>query len=188
MIRMHHNSLFSVLLRKPWWVSAAIGITMGVVAAAVVSADWRIAASLVGFPFLVIAAIGLWRGRHVPGAAEVERTAQDARAMNWSAFADTLQAAFAHDGWTVQRADAPTHDFVLERGGRRMLVAARRWKSAHLGLEPLRALQGKREAEDIADALCIALGELSGPARTFAAQQGIAVWQAAELAQALRTK
>lgn len=188
MFRMHRNSLFSVLLRKPWWVSAAIGITMGVVATAVAPADWRGAASVIGFPFLVIAAIGLWRGRRVPTPAEVERTAQEARAMNWNAFADTVQAAFARDGWTVRRADASAHDFVLERGGRRMLVAARRWKSARMGLEPLRALQAVREAEDIADALCITLGDLSEPARRFAAQQRIAVWQAAELAQALRTR
>jgi restriction system protein len=67
-----------------------------------------------------------------------------------------------------------------------MLVAARRWKSAHLGLEPLRALQTAREASEAADALVIALGELSAPARQLAAAERVAVWQADELAQKLR--
>ncbi len=77
---------------------------------------------------------------------------------------------------------------MLERGGKRLLVAARRWKSARLGLEPLRALQAAREVDDGTDALCIALGEPSDPAPKFAAAQGIALWQAAEPALTLRRK
>jgi restriction system protein len=43
-----------------------------------------------------------------------------------------------------------------------------------------------REAAEAPDALCIALGELIDSAKPFAAEHRIAVWQAAELAQALR--
>ncbi len=187
-IRMHERSLFAQLLRKPWWVSAAIGVAIGLGAAALLPPDWRVPALLTGAPFLVIAGIALVRGYGQPGAAEVERCAQEARAQAWPAFADQLEQAFVRDGWSVQRVDKPSHDFVLERGGRRMLVAARRWKSAQLGLEPLRALQAAREAADGADALCIGLGELGDAARRFAAQQRVAVWQAPELAQALRRR
>jgi restriction system protein len=69
-----------------------------------------------------------------------------------------------------------------------MVVAARRWKSARVGLEALRALQAAREAREAPDALLIALGELTDTARPFAARHRIAVWQAAEIAQALRGK
>ena len=78
---------------------------------------------------------------------------------------------------------------MLERKGRRMFVSARRWKSARLGLETLRALQAAREAaeSDVAtDALCIGLGELTDTARPFAAKHRVTVWQAPEIAQALR--
>ena len=186
MIRMHRNALFAVLLRKPWWVSAAIGMAIGLLAAALVPEDWRGAALLTGLPFFVIAGMALVKGFKVPGAAEVERTAKAVRALAWPAFAGQLQQAFERDGWSVQRIDAASHDFVLERKGRRMLVAARRWKSAHLGLEPLRALQAAREAADGADALYVSLGEPSAAARRFAAAQRIAVWEAAERAQGLR--
>jgi restriction system protein len=70
-----------------------------------------------------------------------------------------------------------------------MHVSARRWKSAQTGLEALRTLQAAREAaeEDLVnDALVIALGPLSDSARAFAAEKRIAVWQAAEVAQALK--
>jgi restriction system protein len=65
-------------------------------------------------------------------------------------------------------------------------VSARRWKSARTGLETLRALQAAREAAEAHDALCIALGELTDTARPFAAAHRIAIWQANEIAQALR--
>lgn len=186
MIRPHQRSLFALLLRKPWWVSAAVGIGVGLAAAALAPADWRGVMLMTGLPFLVIAGIALVRGLGAPSAAEVEGTAQAARALAWPAFGQQLHDAFTRDGWTVRRVDAPSHDFRLERGAKVMLVAARRWKSAHLGLEPLRALQAARAADDGADALCIALGEPSDAARRFAAAERIAVWQATELAQALR--
>jgi restriction system protein len=106
--------------------------------------------------------------------------------MAWPAFSALLEQAFARDGWTVTRPRADSHDFVLERQGRRMMVSARRWKSAQTGLETLRTLQTAREQADVADALLIGLGELSDAARPFAASQRIAVWRAEELAQALR--
>ena len=90
------------------------------------------------------------------------------------------------DGYTVQRRNGAA-DFELERSGRRMLVSARRWKSARTGLEPLRDLQAARDAAEAPDALYIGLGELSeNAARLWAADHRIAVWQATELAQALR--
>ena len=67
-----------------------------------------------------------------------------------------------------------------------MLVSARRWKAARTGLEPLSELQAARDRAEAPDALCICLGELSEQAQAYAAQHRIAVWQAAELAQALR--
>jgi restriction system protein len=80
-------------------------------------------------------------------------------------------------------------DFVLERGNRRQFVAARRWKSAHIGVEPLRALQAAREAGDgdrVNDALYIGLGEPSEAARQLATAERIAVWRGDEIALALR--
>ena len=75
---------------------------------------------------------------------------------------------------------------MLERKGRRLLVCARRWKSARTGLEALRALQAAREATDAADALYIGLASLTETARLFASEHRIAIWHASELAHALR--
>lgn len=183
---MAKNSLFAVLLRNPWWVSAAIAAVLTTTALALLPVEYHIVGALSALPFWVIAVLAARRQWHLPSAAQVAQTAEELATLNWPTFADRLEATFQRDGWSVQRGKAEPVDFTLERQGRRMVVHARRWKSARLGLEGLRALQAAREQAEAPDALCICLGALSDTARPFAAQHRIAVWQAAELAQALR--
>ena len=190
---MAKNSLFAVLLRSPWWVSLAIAAAIGLAAMALLPPNWRGVALFSGSPFLVISAMAVWKQWHLPNAARVAQTRQAVAAMAWPAFSRLLEDAFKRDGYSVQPGTGAAVDFVLERKGRRMLVSARRWKSARLGLETLRALQAARDAAEadvatngVTDALCIGLGELTDTARPFAAANRVAVWQAPEIAQALR--
>lgn len=183
---MAKNSLFAILLRSPWWVSALIAVVLGLVGAALLPERFRVVGALSGFPFAVIAVISAWRRRNLPSAARIAQTQQAASTMAWPAFSALLEQAFERDGFTVRPIKAEGADFELERKGRRMIVSARRWKSARIGLEPLRALQAAREAAEAPDALYIGLGTVSENATPFAAEHRIAVWQAAELAEALR--
>jgi restriction system protein len=188
--KMAENSLFAILLRKPWWISAAIGVAIGLVGVALLPETLRAAGALGGFPFLVIGVVAAWRQSKLPSAARVAQTQQVVAAMAWPAFAALLEQALVRDGYSVRRGGSgDAADYVLERQGRRTLVSARRWKSARTGLEALRALQAAREAasDDLPnDALYIGLGELTDNARPFAAEKRIVLWQAAELAHALR--
>ncbi len=183
---MAKNSLFAILLRKPWWISLLIAVILGLLGTALLPETMRAVGPLTGAPFAVIAVIAAIRQRGLPSAARIEATQQAVAAMAWPAFAGLLEQAFVRDGYTVQRGNTAAADFVLDRQGRRMVVSARRWKSAHTGLEGLRAQQAARDAAEASDALYIGLGALSDSARAFAAGQRIAVWQVAELAQALR--
>jgi restriction system protein len=189
-LKMAKNSLFAVLLRSPWWASAAIGVVLGLLAAALLPPDLRAAGAVSGAPFFVIAALAAWKRRGLPSAQRIEATQQAVATMTWAAFEALLLQAFQRDGFELATGKPPAGvDFVLLRGNRRQFVAARRWKSAHIGLEPLRALQAAREAGDgerINDALYIGLGELGDAARQYAAGERIAVWRADEIALALR--
>jgi restriction system protein len=185
-LKMPRNSLFAVLLRAPWWVSLAIAAGLSLVLAALLPDDYRVVGALSTFPFVVIGALAAWRQAKLPSAAEVARTQEAVVAMSWSAFSARLEEAFRHDGFEVRPGTLAPVDFELQRQGRRMLVSARRWKSAQTGAEPLRALQAARQAADASDALLICLGGLTENARPYASQHGIQVWQAAELALALR--
>jgi restriction system protein len=185
-LQMAKNSLFATLLRSPWWVSLAIAAVLALLAGALLPADYRAAGALSTLPFVVIAALAARRQWHLPSAARITETVEAVGAMAWPVFADLLETTFRRDGYAVQRGTAAAVDFELERQGRKMLVSARRWKSARTGLDPLRALQAARDAQEAPDALYIGLGELTDSARPFAAEHRIAVWQAAELAHALR--
>lgn len=180
------NSIFAILLRSPWWYALAVAVLLGLALAALMPDDWRAVGALSSFPFVVISAIAFWRQRNRPGPAEVEAARIAVAAMNWPEFAALLEQGFVRDGNRVERLQHDGCDFEVERQGRRMVISARRWKSARTGLETLRALQAVREERGAPDALCIALGELTEQAKPFAAQQRIAVWQADELAQGLR--
>ena len=184
--RMAENSLFAVLLRSRWWISVLIAAVVGGVAAALLPAEFKLAGALSGFPFAVIGVMAAWRQWRLPSPARVARTADAAAAMAWPQFADALEQAFRRDGYTVQRATSDAFDFRLERQGRSTLVAARRWKSRRTGLETLKALQAARASAGAADALLVSLGDLTDNARPYAKAQAITVWQAQDLAQALR--
>ncbi|MEY2874098.1 MAG: hypothetical protein RLZZ373_1469 [Pseudomonadota bacterium] len=183
---MAEKSLFAILLRSPWWVSLGIGVAIGLVAAAALPQEFRVAGAVSGFPFFVIGALAARRQWGQPSAAQVAQTLQTVSAMPWPAFARAMEAAFQRDGYQVQRGQAPGVDFVLQRQGRTTLVSARRWKAARIGLEPLRELQAAREVVDAQEALCIALGEFTENTRPFVREHNMTLWQSAELAQTLR--
>ena len=185
------HSLFAVLLRSPWWVSLLIAAVLGLVAAALLPQDLRVVGALSGFPFIVIAAMAAQRQWRLPGAARVQQTQAAVSTLAWPAFQALLVAAFRRNGFELaEGSSSEAVDFVLQRQGRRTLVCARRWKSARLGVDPLRALQAARQADDttadLPQAVCICLGGASENAAAYAREHGITLWQAAELALALR--
>ena len=183
---MAKNSLFAILLRSRWWISALLALVVGGVSMALLPERFGVVGALSGLPFAVIAALAARRQWHLPSAARVAATHGAVAAMAWPAFAGLLEQSFRRDGYAVEPGPSAAADFSIERQGRRTLVCARRWKSARTGLEALRALQAARDATGAPDALYIGLGELTDTARSFATEHRIDVWHVAELAQALR--
>ena len=183
---MAKNSLFAMLLRSPWWISVVIAAVLVMLSFALLPVQFRVVGALSGLPFVVIGFIAARRQWHLPSTARIAETHQALATMAWPAFAGLLEQSFRRDGYGVARGEAAAVDFTLERSGRRMLVSARRWKSAHTGLEVLRALQVARDAAEAPDALHIGLGSLTDAARSFARENRIVLWHAAELAHALR--
>ena len=185
---MAENSLFAVLLRSPWWASMAIAGVLALLAAALLPASYRLVGVVSALPFVVIGALAARRQWRLPSAAQAAQTLQAVARMSWSEFAPRLEDALQRQGYTVRRGSGAVVDFELERQGRRTLVSARRWKSARIGLEALRALQAEREKADATDALYVCLGELTDSARPYAVERGITVWQATDLARVLHVR
>jgi restriction system protein len=183
--KMNENSLFAILLRSSWWISAAIAVALGGVAVAVLPEHWRLFGLFLGAPFVVIAAIGLWRQFRAPSARRVAATLDAVRAMSWPEFADTLERGFRRDGYEVSRIPGPAADFEIAKEGRRTVVSGKRWKAARTGVEPLKELVAERDARDARDSILVLAGELTDNARTFAAEKRVRIFGGAELATLL---
>ena len=132
---MAKNSLFAVLLRSPWWISALIALVLALLGLALLADEYRVLAIVSGAPFVVIAAISACRRWNLPSAARVAETHAALARMPWPAFAALLQHSFRRDGYTVLPGKTAVVDFELARNGRRMLSArgagsqpARDWK------------------------------------------------------------
>jgi restriction system protein len=119
-------------------------------------------------------------------AQRVALILQRVSAMVWRDFATTLEQAFQRDGYSVQRLEGGAADLCLTRGGRTVLVAAKRWKAARHGTEALQALLDTMRARDASECHYVALGELSEPAKRLAQQHNVQLVHGVALAQLLR--
>jgi restriction system protein len=182
-LRMNPNSLFAILLRRPWWVSGGIAAAFVVLARLVLPPQWFIVGAAAAIPFIAIAAMAGWRQLGTPGEARVGATVARLRAMSWPELAGAVAEAWKRDGHEVVAIDEPGADFEVAKAGRRGLIAARRWKAARLGIEPLRELQATRERREVRDCWCLVTGEVSEPARRFAGQHRIVLVEGVELAR-----
>jgi restriction system protein len=182
-LKMHENSLFSILLRKPFWVSA-------LVAAAIFGLlryflPWEFAL-FAAAPFIAISAWVAWKQLRAPSAARIAKTVEQLREQSWDDFARAVEEAYRREGYAVSRLGDPRADFELVRGAYSTLVACKRWKAVRTGIEPLRELQAAREAREAHHCVYVATGEITGQARAFAAESKISLVQGAELASLLR--
>ncbi|WZB60599.1 restriction endonuclease [Achromobacter xylosoxidans] len=184
--KMPRNSIFAVLLRSPWWISAAIAALLSVGGFAALPLEYAAMGVFAAIPFAVIAIMAAWKQLRAPSETRVQAVAQAAAAMSWTDFSRTVQAGFQRDGCKVERLQAPGADFALSKDGHVAIVGARRWKAARVGVEPLRELQAERERRGAREAICIALGEVPDTALQYARANGVSLMQAPELAKLLR--
>ena len=185
-LKMAQNSLFAVLLRSPWWISIALVLAIALAARVLLPPPYTLFGMMGGLPFLVIGAMAAFRQLQTPSHEQVERTLQTAAAMSWRDFSAALEQAYGQQGYQVSRLDGPAADLMLAKAGRRTLVAGKRWKAAHHGIEPLRALGQARQAQDTSQSVYISLAEVGDKTRRFATENRIDLLHGAALAQLLR--
>ncbi len=184
--KMAERSLFAILLRSPWWISLLIAIVIGLASKALLPPHYVPFGAMGGFPFVVIAAITLWRQLRAPSTAHVEATLAQINAMPWREFSAALEHALMREGFEVKRLDLPAADFELHKGGRTVLLSGKRWKAARTGLEVFQGLEAARSARDASSCICVTTGDITDKAVAFAAEHQIRVIQGTELAQLLR--
>jgi restriction system protein len=166
---MAPNSGFAILLRSPWWVSFAIAAAIAAACFALMPADLAPFAAMGAVPIAVIGCM-----------------LETAAAMPWREFAALLERAWRAEGYAVQGLNGQHADLRLDKDGQFTLVAARRWKAATHGVEPLRALQAEVERQGARTGVYVALqGTVSESARAFAKDNALVLLEGATLAALL---
>lgn len=181
--KMAENSLFSILLRSSWWISAAVGLAFVLGARAILPGKYFIVGAFGSLPFFVIAVISAWKQFKAPNPKKVAQCLEQAAELSWADFSTLFEAGLRADGYSVERVGGGADFLTTDRTGRTAVVCARRWKGAKFGLEPLRELEAVRQKRDTHDAIFVALGEVTGKAAQFARSEGIRMLAGADLAK-----
>jgi restriction system protein len=182
MLKMAQNSLFSVLLRSPWWISVAIGLAFVGISKLVLPDAYWIYGAFGSAAFFVIGVMAFAKQWKLPSAARVSQVSEKVASLNWKDFSDKLERSFVHDGYEVKRVDGLV-DFVLTKNGRVGIVSAKRWKAAQHSEESIQALHAEKEKYAAADCTLIAMGQLSEKAKRFADANRVQVMQGLGLTQ-----
>ena len=184
-LKMAENSLFAILLRSPWWISFAVVAVFVLASIALLPPRYVMFGWMGATPFLVIGSIAGYRQLRAPSERVVAQTLQRAAAMPWRDFREKLEQAYRNQGYTVSRLDGSAADLQLTRGAQTTLVAAKRWKAGSHGVEPLRALDDTRRAQDASHCIYITLGEPNDNTRRFAEKSAVGLVNGAALVQLL---
>ncbi len=181
-LKMAENSLFAVLLRSDWWISVAIAGAVVAGAMMLLPEAYKFYGIAMGFPFMGIAGMSLWKQLQRPSASRVDKTLDAVRTLNWPVFAALVEDGYRSNGYEVRRIQNAAADFEVKKDMRTSLVSGKRWKVARTGIEPMRELLAAKEASDAHACIYIAIGEVSDNARMFAAKERIQLVGGPELA------
>ena len=176
--KLKENSLFAVLLRSPWWLSFVLAAGMCALLSFFLPVPYAAFGTL---PFLVIGTIAGWRQLRAPSPQRIAARLEAMRALPREAFAAALADGFRRQGYEVSALGSGPAELELKRSGRVSLVACRRWKASHTGIEPLRELHAAAQARDAHECIYVASGEVTGAARVFASRKNIRLLSSAEL-------
>ena len=178
-LTLHQNSLFAILGRSPWWVSALLAA--GVFGGIRLFLPWEMAA-FAAAPFVLIAGYVCWKQLRAPSEGRVAKALERLAAMPREEFTAALEAGWRREGYEVSRAGAP-FDLELRREGRVSLVVCRRWKVERTGVEPLRELHAAGSKREVDELIYVAAGEVTEQAKVFAANNKVRVIDGAGLAR-----
>ena len=83
-LKMSQNSIFAVLLRSPWWMSAGVALVLAVGGFAALPLEYAAMGVFAAVPFAVIAIMAAYKQLRAPSGARVEAVAQATAAMSWT--------------------------------------------------------------------------------------------------------
>jgi restriction system protein len=176
------DDLQQAFAHVPWWVPLIVLVALctGILIAADLR-DWTWPTTKL-FLMAVTLIIGL---TGVAGQFEklrlrrllaTTRGLDELRLLSWTAFEQLVLAAYRESGWggslTRPGADGGV-DVILEKGGDKVFVQCKHWKSRNVGVESIRALKGSMATEGVTKGIFVTTGSFSHEAQRYAHSSGI---------------
>ena len=103
--KLHENSLFAILGRSPWWVSALLAAGILGLTRLFMPIEMAVFAAS---PFLAIAGYVIWKQLRAPSAGRIAKTLERLAAMPREGFTAALEA-----GWKRVEADLKSFEKKL---------------------------------------------------------------------------
>ena len=178
---LHQNSLFAILLRSSWWISALLALGVFALLRLFMPVGFAVFGAA---PFIAIGIYGAIRHLRRPGPQRIAQTLERARAMPWEEFCAALKDGFRRDGFAAVDPESGA-DLVLRRDGLVTLVACKRWKAMRTGIEPLKEFDAATSERGAHARIYVAVGEVTQNAQAFAAEKRIRVMNEEDLARLL---
>lgn len=167
---MASRSLFSILTRAPWWISALVAAGLFFLIRELLPQMIALAAAA---PFLAIGGYAAWKQLRLPGDAALTSTISGLKAMSAEQFRGAMAAAFRRQGYAVENVDHATIDLELRKDMRLVVVSCKKWKVAHTGIGPLKELREAMRERDAHSCIHVSAGSISEQARRFAGDNAI---------------
>ena len=180
-----NDGLIVFLTELPWWVSVIVAgvVYVGMrwilpsmefsnpmlrsLAAATPNVAW-----IFGLLFLFPALISFFKGKQRQHLLDSRSDIDSIRDLSWADFERLIGEAFRRRGYSVEErggggADGGV-DLVLHKGGEKILVQCKQWKSRRVGVNVVRELYGVMVHEKAARAIVAISGEFTQEAKGFA--------------------
>jgi restriction system protein len=189
-MRRRRESNAELLLKLPWWVSAALGVL------AFIGLRWGLPiwagndqfkrsfiVAFVGFApailllFAIFAAGSFWFGRHRRRLLDQQTSLDSIRALTWKQFEFLVAEAYRRQGYQVEyslgRGADGGVDLTLRRDSRTSLVQCKQWKVFSVGAPVIREMFGLLHDQRADEAIIVTTGKFTRDAQGFAAGKPI---------------
>src|SRR2546429_9708700 len=124
---LHKNSLFAVLMRSSWWISALLAAGIFGATRMFLAAEFALFAAS---PFIVITLYVAWKQLRAPSAARIAKTLERIAAMSREEFTAALEAGWRGQGHEVSRPKSAQAGPQPRPPGRRSPLGSPPWERA----------------------------------------------------------
>jgi restriction system protein len=125
----------------------------------------------------------MWRLRRLP---PTQSNLGSLRGLTWPEFEELVGEVYRRRGYHVKRTPSGADggvDLILMRGGERVLVQCKRWRTRRVGVKPIRELHGLTDSADFphSRAIFVTSGTYTLEARRFAEENGLELVEGRQL-------